>query len=352
MKINRIYLIVLLVLAAIAIYLLAQNHYSTLKENEADFSVADTASVTKLFIADKGLNSITLQRTSKGWLLDGKFKTNEQGVESLLGTLNRIKVKSPVSTISFDNVISRMAAIGVKVEVYQQVYYIDWFNKIKLFPHEKLTRLFYVGDATSNNLGTYMLMEGASQPYITYITGFRGYLSAQFSPEPDNWKSHEVFRQSLSNIKSIRLNMIEKPEEGFSLQVTDASGHYDLRRLTDNSHVNNYDTLKVLNLLTSFSDVRYETRMNNLMPKVRIDSIVQSPGLYELTLVDINNDTTYVKMFRKGFVAEELVEAAYNQLVPMDHDRFYGLINGGDDFVLLQYYVFDKLLNPISYYEK
>jgi len=108
----------------------------------------------------------------------------------------------------------------------------------------------------------------------------------------------------------------------------------------------------VLNLLTSFSDVRYETRMNNLMPKVRIDSIVQSPGLYELTLVDINNDTTYVKMFRKGFVAEELVEAAYNQLVPMDHDRFYGLINGGDDFVLLQYYVFDKLLNPISYYEK
>lgn len=352
MKKNRIYLIVFLILAAAAFWLVAQNHYSTLKEYEADFSVSDTSTVTKLFLADKELNAITLQRTPAGWMLDGKFKVNQQGVQSLLGTIHRVKVSAPVSTISFENVVSRMASIGIKVEVYQQVYRIDWFNKIKLFRHEKLTKVFYVGDVTANNLGTYMMMEGASQPYITYVPGFRGFLSAQFSPLTDTWKSHEIFKHQLSDIKSVKLNVIETPEEGFYLEVNNSAGNYNLQRLTDKSRVDNYDTLKVLNLLTSFSDIRYETRMNNLMSKVRIDSVVQSPGLYEITLVNTHNDTTYVKMFKKGAVPNEVAEAAYNQLVPVDHDRFYGLINGGDDFVILQYYVFDKLLNPLSYYEK
>ncbi|MFA5419108.1 MAG: hypothetical protein WC341_11685 [Bacteroidales bacterium] len=350
MKKNRISLIILLALAALAIYLLAQNHYSTLKEKEADFSVADTSSVTKLFIADKKLNSVTIQRVSSGWMLDGKYKSNPRLVESLLGTLHRIKVKAPVSSISFNNVVTRMASIGIKVEVYQRVYRIDWFNKIKLLPHEKLTKVFYVGDVTSDNLGTYMLMEGASQPYITYIPGFRGFVSAQFTPQVDDWKSHEIFKKTLGEIKSVRLNNIQIPEEGFLLEVKNASGNYDLRRITDNNRVERYDTLKVLNLLTSFVDVRYETRMNNLMSGMQMDSIIHSPGLFELTLVDIHGDTTYVKMFERR---ESPVDtSSYDEFYSTDQDRLYGLVNDGEDFVLLQYYSMDKLLNPLSYYEK
>lgn len=349
---TRRYIVLLLILGVAAIFMINQKHNSTLKKQEADFSVNDTSTVTKIFIADKRLNSVTLQRTPLGWRLNGNQKVNDKIVESLLGTMHRIKVQAPVSNVSFDNVVSRMAAIGIKVEVYQEVYRINLFDKIKLFKHEKLTKVFYVGDATANNLGTYMLMEGASQPYITYIPGFRGYLSTRFSPMPDDWKSHEVFRHQLSDIKSIRLDMFEQPEESFRVEVKDDAGNYQLISMADQQVVTNFDTLKVLNLLTSFADVRYETRMNNLMAQVRIDSVIQSNSMYELTIVTNDSDTNHIKMFKKGALHDQMAQAGYNELVPVDNDRFYGLVNKGEDFVVLQFYVFDKLLKPLSYYKK
>ncbi len=350
MKKNKVFVLLLLVLALPAFWFLKGDQYSTLIEKEANFSVADTSTITKIFLADKNLTTMTIERTKNGWRLDGKNKVNSRMVDNLLSTLLRVKVMAPVPQISQENVIKRMASIGIKVEVYQHAYRIDWFNKLKLFPYEKLSRVFYVGDVTPNNLGTYMLMEGASQPYVTHIPGFRGFLSAQFTPKADDWKSHEVFRHQLNDIKSVQMEFLENPENSFKVEVIDNAGNYRLTDLSKNAPVVSYDTLKVLNLLTSFGDVRYETRMNNLMTQVRIDSVIHSPGLYEITIIDTNDDTTFVKMYKKGAVPDEVAEATYNTLVPVDHDRFYGLINGGEDFVILQYYVFDKLLYPLGYY--
>ena len=35
----------------------------------------------------------------------------------------------------------------------------------------------------------------------------------------------------------------------------------------------------------------------------------------------------------------------------VDHDRMYALIEGGKDFVLIQNYVFDKVLHDVRYFE-
>ena len=350
MKKNRIIWIIVIALIVIAIAVVTGNHYSTLKKRESDFSVKDTASVTKIFIADKQMNQVTLQRTQNGWILNGKYKANQQLVDMLLGTMKKMRVKSPVSLAEYNNVVERMAAIAKKVEVYQEVYRIDLFNKIKLFKHEKRTKVFYVGDATQNNLGTYMLIEGAETPYIVFIPSFRGFLYTRFSPEPDDWKSHTVFNKKLADIKSIEVVFHRDSTNSFRVDVVDAMGNYKLTRLFDQREITNYDTLKLLNFLTSFRDLRYETRMNKIMNPVRMDSIIHSPPLYEMTLVDRNNDTTYVRMFEKKKTEYNIPDLQI-ALVPVDHDRFYALINGGEDFVLMQYFVFDKVLKPLSYYE-
>lgn len=350
MKKNRTVWIVVVVLIVIAIAVVTGNHYSTLKKQESDFSVRDTASVTKIFIADKQLNEVTLQRTKKGWILNGKYKANQKLIDMLLGTMKKMRVKAPVSLAEYNNVVERMAATAKKVEVYQEVYRIDLFNKIKLFKHEKLTKVFYVGGATANNLGTYMLIEGAETPYIVFIPSFRGFLYPRFSPEPDDWKSHTVFNKKLADIKSVEVVFHRDSMNSFRVDVVDALGNYKLTRLIDNREITRYDTLKLLNFLTSFRDLRYETRMNKIMNPVKMDSIIHSPPLYEITLVDRNKDTTYVRMFEKKKTEYNIPDLQI-ALVPVDHDRFFALINGGEDFVLMQYFVFDKVLKPLSYYE-
>jgi len=349
MKKNKSLLIIAVLLAMVSGFLLMQNHYTTLKVNESSFSIKDTASITKIFIADKNVNSVLLKRTDKGWVLNDEYDANNKIVNTLLSTMKRLKVKSPVSIASHDNVVSRLASIGKKVEVYQEVYRIDIFG-IKLFKHEKLTKVFYVGDVTKDNLGTYMLVEGSEQPYVVFLPGFRGFVSNRFSPLLDDWISHIVFKNTLADIKSIKIYFAEDENMGFQVDVKDELGNYDLIRLSDNSKLDTYDTLKVLNLMTSFSDLRYESRLNNLIPIQRIDSVLNSPSLYEITLVDNNLDTTFVKMFKKNRVPDA-VSKMYDVLTPVDHDRCYGLVNDGNDFVLLQYYIFDRVLYPLSHYQ-
>jgi hypothetical protein len=351
MKKNKIGLIVVFLLVMVAVIILVTYRNGTLDKRESDFSVQDTATVTRIFMADKQLKKVDLQKTKKGWLLNRKFPVSSEMMKMLLGTIQSLKVKAPVSLASRDNVITRMAAIGIKVEIYQDDYRINLFDKIKLFKHEKLSKVYYVGDATQNNLGTYMLMEDASQPYIVFIPGFRGFLYTRFSTNADDWKSHVVFDDRLIDIEQVKVNFIEQPKESFVVNVVDSKGNYDITRLYDGQKVENYDTLKMLNFLTSFRDLRYESRLNNILPPMKLDSIVHTPGLAEITLINRKNDTTYVKFFTKN----EIPAYVHNQpgvLVSMDLDRAYALINGGEDFVLVQYYTFDKVLYPLSYYEK
>ena len=129
-----------------------------------------------------------------------------------------------------------------------------------------------------------------------------------------------------------------------------------MTRLADNSPVA-FDTMKVINLMSSFGDLRFESLLNNIVPKERIDSITQSPYLHRITLTKKDGTTTQMTTFEKLVTntamleIDGLVDEEGNPYDPIDHDRIYGLINDGKDFVLIQYYVFDKILNPAEYYE-
>ena len=339
-------------IALVAVFIAISNSTdSTLNNEESGFSVRDTASVTKIFIADNGINEVLLQRTGHGWLINKKFPANKRSIDFLLETIKKIKVKTPVSKASRDNVVKRLAGSAVKVEIYQIVPRVNLFNRVKLFYHEKRTKVFFVGDVTQNNLGTYMLMEGAKNPYIVYIPGFRGFVSVRFSPKPDDWKSHIVFNKNLADIKSVTVENHKNPEQSFRIKVIDAMGNYNMTQLSDGTSVSDYDTLKLLNFLTSFKDLRYESRLNAILPPQRIDSILHTKPIYRVTLVDVNNDTTRVVMFNKNKLPDAVTKA-YEQLVPVDLDRFYGSLNHGQDFVLMQYYTFDKVLRPLRYYQK
>jgi len=83
-----------------------------------------------------------------------------------------------------------------------------------------------------------------------------------------------------------------------------------------------------------------------------IDSITNSPAKYKITLIDDKKDTVYIEGYAKRALPEEIKEEEYFKLIPDDRDRFHALINNGDDFVLMQFYVFDKVLYPLSYYTR
>ena len=139
---NIISIVIVAILVVIAGILIGNNRYlSSLRGEAADFTVYDTASVTKLFFADKSGNQVVLQRDGKAWTVNNEYRANQSLVNEMLYTLTRMRIKMPVSVRKTDNTISQMATTNTKVEVYQMLPRINLFNKVKLFYHEKRSKV-------------------------------------------------------------------------------------------------------------------------------------------------------------------------------------------------------------------
>ena len=345
MKKNKLTVILTIILIVIAGLLIWNNRFlSTLKGTSADFSVWDTASISKLYLADRLDHESLLERHPDGWTVND-YKAHDKKVQQLLNTLYKIHVRMPVSVASHDNIIKQMAVSSTKVEIYQIVPRINLFNKVKLFPREKCTRVFYVGDATMDSHGTFMLKEGSDQPYIVNIPGFRGYISTRFAANPDEWRDHVIFQESLADIQSLTMEFGGDAMRGF--RVDNVGKHqYKLTRLGDNLDLP-LDTLKVINLLSSFSDLRYEELLSNKTAQERMDSIRQSPFLYKITLENKQGEVNSLKAYQKK--VQSVFDIPETEWID-DEDRMYAFIDDDKELVLIQYYIFDKILKDVNYY--
>ena len=345
---NRITIIITAILVVIAGVLIWNNRYlSTIQGESSDFQVWDTASVTKIYLADRRERESLLERHTDGWTLNGTYKAHSKQVNYLLTTLYKIRIKMPVSVASHDNIVKQLASQSTKVEVYQMVPRINLFDKVKLFYHEKRTKVFYVGDATMDSSGTFMLKEGANKAYIVYIPSFRGFITTRFTANPDDWRDHAVFNENMADIQSVEVDFNEDPQGSF--RIDNIGKHqYKLTRLADNMELP-YDTLKVINFMSSFNDLRFEALFTNTLPQERIDSITGSPFVHYVVVTDKDGKKQDMKTFRK------LVLNGVNDMGgdygDIDRDRMYALIDGGNDFVLIQNYVFDKVLHDVRYFE-
>ncbi len=349
MKKRWLYLIILLVLAVVTVALIFRNqNVNTLDEN-SDFAVVDTASITRIFLADKNNNTVLLQRgEDQKWTVNNVFPASTYSIGLFMKTLMSVDVKSPVSRNSHDNIVKVLASSSVKVEIYQRAYRIDLFGSIRWFPYEKLSKTYYVGFATQDNQGTYMLMEGSAEPFIVHIPGFKGFLSTRYSPFEKDWRDHKIFSYKYKDLKSVKLWMPEYPDQSF-MAVKKDMRNFELYSLNGPDAVGEkmpvFDTLEVMDLFSSFEDIRFEALVDDLDPKI-IDSIKNAPPYHVLTLETAGGEKNLLKSWHKKG-APDNVDSKGNPL-PWDPDRMYASINNDADFVLIQFFVFDRIFRPLD----
>ena len=119
-----------------------------------------------------------------GWTVNG-LPANPHPVELLLKTFLRVEVRSPVAKSAEANVLRIMAATARKVEIYTG--------------GDEPEKIWYVGHATPDHFGTYMLLEipgkgRSSVPFVMGMSGFSGFLTTRFHAKIDEWRSSVVFK--------------------------------------------------------------------------------------------------------------------------------------------------------------
>jgi len=349
MKKNKTVLIVFIILVLITLLLWFTQSTTTFRRSLSNFKLNDSSNVTKIFMSDKNNNIVTLTRMTSGkWMVNDKYPAQIQTVDLLLKTMVQLEVQQPVARAAHDNVIKELAVNAVKVEIYQMVYHINLLGNIRWFPHEKLTKVYYVGGATQSNDGCFMLMQNSADPFIVFLPGFRGFVSPRYSPIEKYWRDYNVFRKTIPEISKVRIEIPETPDFSFEVR-NNGSNKFTLISLQDNKEVKNYDTLKMLNFLSGFRNLNYEVLLND-MDKSRKDSILKSQPFMIITLTDTAGvSKTITTYHKKGPDGQTDPKGAP---LPFDLDRLYASVNDRQDFTIIQYFAFDKVLRPKQFFLK
>jgi len=331
MKNNLIGLVILLVLGAIAFVVYQQRGSGTIKPELHDFAVKDTANITKIFLADKAGQTILLERKNdREWTVNKNHKARKDAVDVLLKTIKRVEMKAPVAKTAHDNIVKLLAGKSTKVEIYKG---------------DEKAQTYYVGDATNDNQGTYMLIEGSRTPFICHIPGFIGYLSSRYMTRILEWRDSEIFSYTLPQIAEIKVEFHNEPERSF--RITHSKDR--VVQLFQNSEkeelVNNMDTVFVKRYMLNYGNVRFE----GIQPydEARVDSIVHSPPYFTISVTDRQGETKSITSFRLP-ANPDAIDINEIPLV-WDLDRMHGMLNGNESEVLLiQHFTFDRLTVPIK----
>lgn len=332
MKKNLIGLVILIILGTLAFVVFKQRGKGTIKPDLHDFAVEDTSAITKIFLADKVGQTVLLERQSETeWTVNKDHKARKDAVDVLLKTIKRVEMKSPVAKTAHDNIVRLMAGKSVKVEIYQGD------DKVKTY---------YVGDATKDNEGTYMLIEGSATPFICHIPGFYGYLTARYITRPLEWRDTEIFNARLSEIAEVTVEFHQEPEKSFKVTHSPNREVQLFSLHPTEKPVEKMDTVFVKRYLLGYRNVRFE----GIQPydAARVDSIVNSPAYFTITMTDTQGKKHSVTSYRLP-ANPDAIDGDGNPLV-WDPDRMHATINANEDeIMLIQYFSFDRL--AIDYHQ-
>lgn len=316
---------------------------------DQNYNIEDINAVTRIYLADKQDNESLLTRTGdSAWTVkidDKQYPANQPMVDLLLETLHTMQIRQQVNRNAIPNVIKDISARAIKVEVYGRAPRINLFG-LKLFMHEKRLETYYVGRETQDMMASFMFREGDKVPYVIHIPGFRGFLTPRFVAEPLKWRSHTIVDLDVNAINEITLDIPSMPAEGFSI-VNNGSG-FDLVPAATGKPVPQFDTVRVAQLLSSFTWLNFD-EFAAIVPNADDSSLAVAPRAI-LTITDTTGRQTELRTYIKYTNPEDRAAipdtAMYNTF---DLDRLYAIIDNRDT-VLIQYFVFDRILQPLSYF--
>ena len=290
---------------------------STMTDN--NFAVSDTALVSKIFIADRSGATITLDRVGNNWIVNNKYDVPKIRITTILNAIYQLKFQRYVPKNAFETVVKNLATTGVKVEIYS-----DGKAPIKTYT---------IGNPTPDHLGNYMLLADAESPSIVHIPSLNGFPSASYGIEGqkliplNDWRKYgvPVFKLNSTEIKTISVNNIQKPEQSFRLNTQPMTlFNYEGVKVS-------LDQQKVLQLLNSFNLLHCSSYKNNKKEKIEF-----ATPLHELI---VNSDT--LRTYGMGGLIEKTKEENFNVKL------MYATLNNGE-LMLIQDNVFNKVLITIS----
>mgnify|MGYP007077385744 CR=1 FL=1 len=338
-RFRGIFLIVIIAaLAFIAFRLTTGDTSSSGMSSEAlsDFAVDDTAKINKLILTDtEGNKGVTLLRNGSIWTDSEGNCVQQHLVQTILMTIKRIQVKSPVPKNSLETINKNLTTHHRKVEIYQE---------------DQLVKTWYVGQPTPDQYGTYMLLKDpekgkSPEPFVMYLPNMHGNLETRFITNPLEFECTEVFKYDPLNIKTVEVQLPDSAQYNFKITAINKN---EFKLSNNGQNVPDFDTIRVRGYLVGFQKIHFEQH-NYLIDKKSSDSLKATTPWYIIEVTDKQGESKKITCFKKKMTYERY--DFDGELIEYDRDRLWVVIPDGR-LVVGQFYVFDKILKDLRFFLK
>ncbi len=340
MKRTIILLVVFLLLGGGAFWYLNtedERNKTTLAGADRDFAVKDIDRVHKIFIAGRKGERTTLVRDGQGgWTVNDAGKANPNVVGPLLEAIKNVRVQYKPSDNAVDQMVKTLATQGLKVELYDK--------------QDEEIKTYYIGGSTADERGTYIILEGAEQPYVAEIPGFSGNISVRFARTGDEWRDETLFAKDVEDIQYLS---VEYPKQrNYSFVIKASGSGYTVSPFYDITPEINRPSREgsIEAYLVGYESVGAEAFRNEYAAR---DSILQTIPFCRITLVDQAQDTTTAVFYpieEEKTISQDPKSGAYVSTGGYI-DRYF-VWHNQKDFLLAQHLVLEDLFWAYSsFYE-
>ena len=328
MKNTYLYLAILIVLATVTYFVVTRDTSNTLNIEESDFAVENVDKIHKIFIADRNNRTATVTRKDGYWEYTNQvgqtFKARPAAIEILLKTIQNVDVRYMVQDAAVTMAVDDLATNGKKVELYDK--------------RGKRFKTYYVGGPSNDMQGTFMIMEGSENPYVTHLQNWEGFLTDRFLLAEKDWRDKTVFSYSSKDIKTIQIDYPKQQSNSFVLTQV-KNGKFEIEPLYPTTNKINKPVLnqKALAYLYKFEKLVAEAIENENPHRNEISEKLPFATV-QITTKDGEQKT--VKFIP---VIEQVEEVEENVKSRPKIQRYFAFVNGNEDVFLVQQLLFGEI---------
>ena len=326
-----LYLLALLIGSGLGWIFYSNQETGTLSKSLTDFAISDTASITKIFLAEKTGKSTTLTKNAPGhWMVNNKYVAFQDRVDLLMNCIKLLEVKSTIPEKSKETIFKDLASLGTKIQIYKG---------------DNLIKTYFVGTQTQDMLGTYMMIDGSKEAYICHIPGFNGYLDIRYFADEKEWRDKSIYRLDPTLITEITQ---EYPNnEGFT--ISKIENKFSIKNLKTGQSQNILKLGQAKQYFVSAAKLDFEEFTKNLTIK-QIDSIVNSPFYLKMSIKTSNQkDYGMLTLYKKlaGPNTKQVLEGN------IDGDQYFGTLsyNPKEIFYVQRFALKNILVSPTKFIE-
>jgi hypothetical protein len=187
-----------LIIAALIIY--RTGDYSS-EVDRAMFQVGDLKTIDRVVLEQQG-SKVELKYEHYRWRVNDRFEADRSLIEVLFATLKQVEAKRRVAESIRDSVADQLSQRGVK---------------IGLFSGDEKRKVILAGGNEQKTLA-YFMEEGARDPFVVVIPGYRVYVPGIFELDENGWKDKLVFSFNWQNFATLEATY-RNPSGNFTVEM-------------------------------------------------------------------------------------------------------------------------------------